>query len=1248
MKFCSDMIAVRQHRHERCESSPSTRQTAYKYKRARTRQSVRQREAEAERRRLEADPEAVRARQRQAQARFREQGGADARFKREFLDRSFDHSYAVCDRLWFSNNLTTVGNIRNDTHQNNWLRRVIDVVDSIDDVTDAGALERFRTYVVCNSCKDSMIRGVVPSHVDIDDPVELSKLLHAMEGTVVYDDEAMHARRRRRRTRRFQNRRPRGHRRRFVDGEYVVDVAPGENVRPLSLYIDERAEELAYPTIYMGVRRRLTSPRVTAFSTANSEIRRTDRRGVRPEHVLYMAVKVMLKPVNEDPVACAIYTGRIFDVILNIQRDRRCSPFRPYVVRDFFKRVEFQQRGSAHVHTVLRLENALVDEELSGVDGAMPQTLEMVRTLLTLDTDLLCRPRTQCHAHTHTCYKRGRTQCRFGAPFMPSDETRIVVPFPPLMAVDQSGALAPHEEAERLRRQQLKAKYNEMHQGLEHGDFDSLEQFLRGFDVASREQYLEILRAGANRLYVLHERPAQKRVNAGDSASADVASGHRRAAASLPDGTGRQRQDVHPEVGHGRLQPLQRRKLGRRWHERTGDDGVRVDAHGGPLVQPVQRVRGVREQREGRRCRRRDERARGIQAVPNQLEQHQHDVGRPTQGRRQPSPADHAVPQRTLFGLDVILCGDLRQLPPVRANEIYKRSRNDEGLFVSDVSWHHVNYFPLVRVVRQADNPLSSLLTKIGDGRALDDDEVTLLEGRFVTAECARELAASAVRIFFFNKEVTAYNESVAKEVEDQQRQQEQEESTTITTTTTTTTMAPTVLWSRDQFAGCKTSHLLENAKSMVDKMSTTEMGNLARRIYPVVGKPYMLTFNVDAIDGLVNGAVGTLQLVEYGRSQQQQQQQRQQQQDQDNQDQEQDQEEEQPEGDGEIRRKRLWFKFDVPGELTRVKARLAVREATQSGYGERDHQHKSQGGTYPSVVYEYSKTHSQKLVYVALSQCTRLNGLYLTNASGDHTFHHRVANPDKPMLDEFQRMKNHRLETVTGRYLNAIHEQRQQRQLTLALLNVRSLRAHAVDVGRDAVLGRVDALCLCETSMANQPGRADAAGGVSVYTNVNDNDSKNALKLTKAFDYADKRGEYTAFNVDALLATVVVVYLSPRLNRDEVLDMIGRAVQQHQQQQHQRQHLVMVGDFNVDIRKDDWIVRRIRRMHVSLICTSLLDLTFPYPSFFGNRQLPNSSLTYEDDEKRATGDFSAGEVAKNFNSATLDEEKAAAAMPSL
>lgn len=205
--------------------------------------------------------------------------------------------------------------------------------------------------------------------------------------------------------------------------------------------------------------------------------------------------------VNNDPVACAIYTHRIFDVILNVLKDKRCSPFKPYVVVDFFKRVEFQQRGSAHVHTILWSDNAPDEEELS---ADMPRTLEMVESLLTLDRDLLKRPRTQMHAHTHTCYKRGRTKCRFGAPFMPSNETRIVLPFPPT-----EGA------AENARRQQLRKRYEDMHDALKRGEFASLEEFLGTFNVHSDKEYMDILKAGFARPCVLHKRtPAQKFVNA--------------------------------------------------------------------------------------------------------------------------------------------------------------------------------------------------------------------------------------------------------------------------------------------------------------------------------------------------------------------------------------------------------------------------------------------------------------------------------------------------------------------------------------------------------------------------------------------------------------------------------------------------------------------------------------------------------------------------------------------------------------
>ncbi|KAH7965284.1 hypothetical protein HPB49_005909 [Dermacentor silvarum] len=103
------------------------------------------------------------------------------------------------------------------------------------------------------------------------------------------------------------------------------------------------------------------------------------------------------------------------------------------------------------------------------------------------------------------------------------------------------------------------------------------------------------------------------------------------------------------------------------------------------------------------------------------------------------------------------MCSDLRQLPPVRANEVYKRCRDVGVLFGSTIKWHYLDYFPLIQVVRQSDASFSALLTKIGDGRALEDQEVRLLESRFITAEEALVRASTAMRIFYSNEEHMVY-----------------------------------------------------------------------------------------------------------------------------------------------------------------------------------------------------------------------------------------------------------------------------------------------------------------------------------------------------------------------------------------------------------------------------------------------------------------------------------------------------------
>ena len=65
-----------------------------------------------------------------------------------------------------------------------------------------------------------------------------------------------------------------------------IDVAPGEDRQPLSIVWDREAEELSFPSIYLGQPRTFKT-RVTRFQAMTSEVRRVDRRGARPQALLY-------------------------------------------------------------------------------------------------------------------------------------------------------------------------------------------------------------------------------------------------------------------------------------------------------------------------------------------------------------------------------------------------------------------------------------------------------------------------------------------------------------------------------------------------------------------------------------------------------------------------------------------------------------------------------------------------------------------------------------------------------------------------------------------------------------------------------------------------------------------------------------------------------------------------------------------------------------------------------------------------
>ncbi|XP_040067862.1 uncharacterized protein LOC120841093, partial [Ixodes scapularis] len=127
------------------------------------------REAACKRQQREAAPDATRDCERAAKAaaRAKQHAQPDARFKRDFLDRSFGHSCKVCDRPWFDNNLTRIGNIRKETHRTNVLsvlcNEFADASNDDDGSADGKSKTDYNDYVVCASCKNSLIAGRVPA-----------------------------------------------------------------------------------------------------------------------------------------------------------------------------------------------------------------------------------------------------------------------------------------------------------------------------------------------------------------------------------------------------------------------------------------------------------------------------------------------------------------------------------------------------------------------------------------------------------------------------------------------------------------------------------------------------------------------------------------------------------------------------------------------------------------------------------------------------------------------------------------------------------------------------------------------------------------------------------------------------------------------------------------------------------------------------------------------------------------------------
>ncbi|KAH9370815.1 hypothetical protein HPB48_006300 [Haemaphysalis longicornis] len=187
-------------------------------------------------------------------------------------------------------------------------------------------------------------------------------------------------------------------------------------------------------------------------------------------------------------------------------------------------------------------------------------------------------------------------------------------------------------------------------------------------------------------------------------------------------------------------------------------------------------------------------------------------------------------------GMDVLLCDELHQLPPVRATEIYK-SRKKQIRMQTDMPWQYFGYNLFVQTMHQKEVLFSSLLTKIGDG----DRRSAMLQSLCASSAAAHNLCPRSVWLFNSNNDADTYNTSLV-----------------------TGDASVVVSNADDIMIGHKSQNQFDDAKASLATMNVCGAGSLPAQTSLCVGNSYMLTANVDVTDELVKGVIGLLRYIQH------------------------------------------------------------------------------------------------------------------------------------------------------------------------------------------------------------------------------------------------------------------------------------------------------------------------------------------------------------------------------------------------
>ena len=151
-------------------------------------------------------------------------------------------------------------------------------------------------------------------------------------------------------------------------------------------------------------------------------------KNISCQDAMFLDISEKTKLIRDDPVTCVRYMYDRYDKNFSLLQ-KPDGPLGEYHITDYFRRDEFQARGSGHTHAIAYCKNAPQYDENNS--NSIRDCVNFIDTFITCEYDPKNPLMTyQRHKHKPTCYKgrKNKKICRFNIPNYVLNETMILKP----------------------------------------------------------------------------------------------------------------------------------------------------------------------------------------------------------------------------------------------------------------------------------------------------------------------------------------------------------------------------------------------------------------------------------------------------------------------------------------------------------------------------------------------------------------------------------------------------------------------------------------------------------------------------------------------------------------------------------------------------------------------------------------------------------------------------------------------------